>query len=164
MSTVVVAVAPLVGVVIGALLTPWVQGRAEIRRTFQDAIGALALVAASTNYPIKTGPGGVEDPAASADLQRRMHEEFISSLLEARRALAKVAPLCPEIVPFLTRWQDVQVPAEQVRLSAILNRSLHRRLGISLRRKTNVDMLLSPLLSVPTSRDGRDRESSEDNP
>lgn len=128
MSAIVAAVASLVGVVIGVVLNPWMQGRAETRKVFGDAMSALALVAAAQSYPATTGVEGNVDPDASAELRRLMHGEFIAAMLEARRALAQVSPLCPGVRPFLPRWKDVQSAEVQSELETILRRGLRRRL------------------------------------
>lgn len=132
-SVIIATIASLAGVVIGAAIGPWLQYRSDLRRLFHEALGALAMVAASQNYPSKVVPGGIDDPNASAELVHRMHDEFIAALLDARRALALVTPLCPEVRPYLNHWQDVQQRSVMQELEQILLRGLRRRLRIPIR-------------------------------
>jgi hypothetical protein len=127
MDAIVAAIASLVGVVIGGGLASWLQHRAEIRKIFFDAMAGIAQVAAAQTWPSKSAPGGIEDPDLSAELSRRMHDEFVAALLEARRTLAVASSICPELRSYLPRWSvAVMSPDERAVLEEILKRGIRR--------------------------------------
>jgi len=61
MDAMVVAVASLGGVVLGAILNPWYEHRAEVRGLFREALSALSAVGAAQNYPTRASPGGTDE-------------------------------------------------------------------------------------------------------
>ena len=127
MTVIVAALAPLLGVVLGAELPSWLQRRAEVRKIFFDAMTGLAQVAAAQNWPSKSAPGGIEDPELSAELSHRMHEQFVESLLEARRALGVASTICPELRSYLPRWSEAVTSAdERAELEGALKRGIRR--------------------------------------
>jgi hypothetical protein len=127
MSAIIAVIGSLVGVVIGGWLTPWLQSRAEVRKIFFDALAAMAQVAAASNWPSKSAPGGVEDRDLSAELSRRMHDEFVSSMLEARRTMAIASALCPELRDYLPKWSVVlQSEEDRAEIERLLKRGIRR--------------------------------------
>lgn len=134
MSTLTAVAGSLIGVILGAGLSSWHARRAEVRKLFLDAMRALSFASVAHWIATKTSVGNVRkaDRGASDHLTQRMHDEFVDALLELRKALAAVAPLCPEVASYLKRWNWEEVQSEEVQED--LQRALRRGLRRELRR------------------------------
>jgi hypothetical protein len=91
-------------------------------------MGALAHLSATQVILRKTGLDGAADNEASAALVQRLHEDFVESLVGARRALAEASPLCPEIIPYISRWPELQSAEVATEVQNRLQRGLHKSL------------------------------------
>lgn len=129
----------LIGVVVGAVLGPWVNARIarrdRARAKVDDAIAKLRLVQALRHYP--TGvPNALLDPEGVAPeevfrFNRSQREntfaDFYRAMREARSALALVQDLSPAISTALTSgWEITEEAATS--LEAVLKQSNPRAL------------------------------------
>lgn len=130
---VVSAAAALVGVIVGAVLGPWVSSRIarrdHTRAQFDDAIAKVKVVQALRHYPTAVPPSYL-DPEGVAlaevtQFNRRQREaavtDFYEAMRDARSALALVQGSDPEIQGALSKWEITESGAQ--RLVSILERS-----------------------------------------
>jgi hypothetical protein len=127
-AAIVAVIGSLVGVVIGGWLTSWLQSRAEIRKIFFDAISAMAQVEAAQNWLITSVPMGLEGREANTELSRRMLDEFVTAVPEARRALAIASAFCPELRDYVNSWPEAFQSAEDRAAIEMLLKSGIRRI------------------------------------
>jgi hypothetical protein len=108
MSTVVSAIVPLLSVLLGALLTYWLNVRGRwhslVETLFNDAIAAAAVADASKYFLSSVGrPGHVSDDQYT-DLLAKMNRDAVSNhtkrLGEAREAIARVTPYEPDLARY----------------------------------------------------------------
>jgi len=127
------AVSALIGVVVGAVLGPWVNARVarhdRIQARFDDAIAAVRVVQALRHFPTSI-PHEYLDPEGVADSEvlefnrvtrRDSVTEFYRAMRDARTALALVQGSDPVIKGALSKWEITEVDAEA--LVGILERS-----------------------------------------
>lgn len=132
------ASAALIGVILGAVLGPWVGARIarrdRTRARYDDAIAKVRVVQALRHYPTAV-PSSYLDPegVAGADVvlfNRRQREaavtEFYGAMREARSALALVQGSDSEIQIALSKWEITESDAE--RLVSTLERSRNNAL------------------------------------
>jgi hypothetical protein len=128
-DTIVVALATLGGVALGAFLNTWSAHRAEVRGLFLNALTALADFATAKEHPHGAETGGIRDDALSQRLEERLLNDWLESYVRARRALAAVAPWCPEIESYLPTWhQNVDNAEKRDEMRAVLRRGMRRKL------------------------------------
>ena len=114
MPTLVAAVAPLPSLLIGALITYYINIRARrsnrIEDLFNEAISAVAVADASARL---SWPGGLENirpQGMSYEDYRQIENEIwhdavtnsFNRRLEAREAIARVLPYASEVKPYYT--------------------------------------------------------------
>jgi hypothetical protein len=127
LSTFIAAVVPLLSVLLGAVLTLWINVRVRrsnrIEDLFDEAIAATAVADASQNYLRSIGrPDGLSDQDYKQiiiDLGRTGIENHVKHASEAREALARVVQYEPGVRSY---YQDSVIagdrPQEIIRLLA----------------------------------------------
>lgn len=126
-AAIVAVIGSLIGVMIGAWLTPWLQSRAEIRKIFLDALGAVAQLDAAQNWLVSSVNEGFDGLELNTELSHRRLDEFGTSIITAQRTLAIASTRCPELREYLHRWSEAFQSAEdRAAIEALLKSSLRR--------------------------------------
>jgi hypothetical protein len=87
-SSVLLVLGPLVGVVVGALLPEVTRRRALVRERYETAMADIAHLTAASNIVKTAYVDGVPDEQASERLRQRMLDVQQDALLQVRRSLA----------------------------------------------------------------------------